>query len=343
MDKLIHSYVMAKVIIIIIGFRRSEDVVLCLEKLRRMPGPDFDVHICENGGDASYAMLVKDLSAVKSGQLSGLTPVNSILETRVTPLDDSRKVFVHRASGNLGYAGGINAVLDVTANSADWKAVWVLNPDTEPAPDALLALQNRAEEGGYGMVGSRIVLKHSDLIQMYGGRWRQWIAKGKNIGLGEPSSLQPDVDLIERQMDYICGASMYVTRAFVESVGRMEEGYFLYAEEVDWCFRRGDFKLGYAHDSIVYHAHGATIGSHHDRRSRSSFSVFLDERSRLLITRRFFPWRLPIVAMTTFAVATQQYLLVGAIRNYAAALAGWFDGLLGKKGFPRRFLPPGAA
>ena len=39
--------------------------------------------------------------------------------------------------------------------------------------------------------------------------------------------------------------------------------------------------------------HGATMGSSHDRRSRSPFSVYLDERNRLLITRRFDPVMLP--------------------------------------------------
>ncbi|KQS80568.1 hypothetical protein ASG25_03005 [Rhizobium sp. Leaf384] len=263
----------------------------------------------------------------------------TITRTRVIELSESGAlVYVHQASGNIGYAGAINAVLDYLKPDPDWDSVWVLNPDTEPAPDALIALKRRSEAGGYAIVGSRIVLMHNNKIQMYGGRWRRWMARGYNIGLGADRDATPDIAAVEAEMDYVCGASMYIIRPFIETIGHMDESYFLYAEEVDWCLRRGAFALGYAHDSIVRHSHGATIGSNHSRKNRSSFSVYLDERSKMLLTKRFYPKAFPLIMLFTL-ILTTQYAKQGAWKNFGVALQGWWSGVRGETGFPSRFLP----
>ncbi|GGH17193.1 hypothetical protein GCM10007036_18470 [Alsobacter metallidurans] len=327
---------MARCEIIIVGYRCEDDIVQCLHAIYALEGGDVSVRICENGGSQAYASLISALTEVFGS--SDTIPSSS------KSLDEGRRfagavpICAYLAAGNLGYAGGVNAILDVLEGDPDWEAVWVLNPDTQPRPGALKALRERAQDGAYGAVGSRIILKRSNTVQMYAGRWRRWMARGYNIGLGASADATIDPADVEANMQYISGASMYVTRSFINTVGRMDERYFLYAEEVDWFFRKGHFKLGYAHDAIVDHAHGATLGSSHDRRSRSSLSVYLDERSKLLLTRRFFPRQFPVVAVSTFLLAAQ-YLKAGAYKNYRVALAGWWAGLRGETGFPPSFAP----
>ena len=177
---------------------------------------------------------------------------------------------------------------------------------------------------------------------MYGGRWRALIARGFNIGMNAAGDADADTSEIERSMTYVSGASLYATRQFVEAVGFMAEDYFLYAEDVDWCLRRGNLRLGYAHDSIVYHVHGSTIGSAADRRKRSRLSVYLDERNKLLLTRRFFVRIYPVVVFTTLAL-TIQYLIHGAFGNFAVALSGWVAGIRGEVGPPKFVVAKGAS
>ncbi len=245
-------------------------------------------------------------------------------------------VRVYRAKDNLGYAGGINVSIRQLEAAAPWSALWILNPDTEPDPQALAALVRRAREGRYGLVSSRLVFKATGRVQSYGGRWRPLIARGFNIGMNAPRDAIPDFDAIERRMDYVSGASLFATREYVESVGPMDERYFLYCEEVDWCFRRGHRRLGYAHEALVYHSHGTTIGSSAGRGERSRISVYLDERNKLLFTRRFYPALYPLVLLTTL-VLTLQYLMAGAIDNFFVALSGWFAGVRGEEGRPDLF------
>jgi N-acetylglucosaminyl-diphospho-decaprenol L-rhamnosyltransferase len=122
------------------------------------------------------------------------------------------------------------------------------------------------------------VSKSTQRVQCYGSRWRPLMGRGFNIGLGAFLDAVPDIDEVERTMNYVSGASLFATREYIENIGLMDERYFLYCEEVDWCLRRGRHRLGYAHDSIVNHAHGTTLGSNSDPRKRSKLSVYLDEK-----------------------------------------------------------------
>lgn len=313
--------------IILVAYRNPDDLVECFSALARQHYRDFSVHVCENGGPEAFENLVAALGAAESlhgGQRTSPEEWTARLSS------DDRPVTIHRAPGNLGYAGGINHCLD-RIDALD--AIWILNPDTEADPDALAALVARMREGGYGMVGSRIVSTATNRVQLYGGRWRKLMARGFNIGLGAAPDAVPDVAAIESEMDYINGASMLVSRAFIEQVGRMRDDYFLYCEEVDWCLRRGNLKLGYAHGSLILHAHGSTIGSNRDRARRSRLSVYLDERNRLLLTRRIYPGAYPLVVLVTLGL-TLQYLRHGAVTNFRHALSGWFAALRGETGVP---------
>ena len=97
-------------------------------------------------------------------------------------------------------------------------------------------------------------------------------------------------------MDYVVGAAMLVSRRFIEEVGPMDASYFLYSEEHDWAHRgrqRG-FALGWAPRSIVFHKHGATIGT--SPGGGSNLSLFYLFRNKALFTARHYPALLPLAS-----------------------------------------------
>ncbi|MFN3394427.1 MAG: glycosyltransferase family 2 protein, partial [Candidatus Thermochlorobacter sp.] len=95
-------------------------------------------------------------------------------------------------------------------------------------------------------------------------------------------------------MDYVMGASMLVSKAFLETVGLMSEEYFLYFEELDWAMRaHGRFKLGYAEKSVVYQKSGQSVGN--TPRKWSALSVFYSTCSRIKFVRKFYPQFLPLL------------------------------------------------
>lgn len=325
------------VMIAIVGYRNAEDVRLCLLALVASEEKDFLVSICENGGLISYETLLSTLS-----ELVDFVDVDSehmddyVSLTRCGRLRPyGQPVRIYCAKSNLGYAGGVNVSIRQFVLTREWSALWILNPDTEPQPQSLSALIQRAEEG-YDIVASRLVNKITQRVQSYGGQWRWVIASGRSIGMNASKDAIPDVHKLESQMNYASGASLFASRNYVETVGLMDERYFLYCEEVDWCFRGKSLRLGYAHNALVYHSHGTTIGSNTDRKKRSDLSVYLDERNRHLFTRRFFRKRYPLIIFTTL-IFTAQYLRKRAAANFLVALSGWFAGLRGEEGLPLRF------
>lgn len=322
------------VAVAIVSYDSHEDVADLLRALEGQSWSDLSVHFCENAGEAAYGRLLAAIAAA-GGALGAAEPradVAGVAESANGRLASGRTIAAHRASGNLGYAGGVNACIRALAPGS-WEMVWILNPDTIPERDALAELAARLGQGGCGAVGGRIVYTESGKVQSYGGRWRALMARGLNLGLGDDLSDKPDAAEIERRMDFVSGACMLVSATFIEHVGLMDESYFLYCEEVDWCARRGALKLGFAPRAVIRHSHGKTIGSHRDRRLRSKLSVYLDERNKLLFTRRRHPAILPIVAITTFLL-NAQYLTAGAWANYGHAISGWWAGLRGLTGRP---------
>ena len=306
------------VAVVIVGYRNAGDIVRCLAALEKSTYRDFEVVICENGGGEAFSELRSQLPpALPNGQ-----PVKLIL-----------------APSNRGYASGINIAM---AGSRDADAWWILNPDTEPSPGAMAALVARGAQG-YDAVGGPILFPSGE-IQSFGGFWSSWRAKGYSLGYGAPAGTTPDAAAIERTQNYLSGASMYVGRTFVAVAGQMEERYFLYCEEVDWFLRAGrrGLRLGFAPDAVVVHHAGTTTGYGRSLGSLSGRAVFLDERNKMLLTRTFFPMRLPVAACMAFVRIIGRYARQGAFLQIGFGAAGWLMGLFGRDGIPRwaRGAPP---
>jgi GT2 family glycosyltransferase len=87
----------------------------------------------------------------------------------------------------------------------------------------------------------------------------------------------------------------------------MDESYFLYSEEHDWAQRgRFFFRLGYAPKSIVYHKHGATIGTNPS--GGSALSLFYLYRNKILFAARHHPMLLPTVVASVLWEAFKFFL-----------------------------------
>jgi hypothetical protein len=131
-----------------------------------------------------------------------------------------------------------------------------------------------------------------------------------------------ELDARPEHMDYVVGASMLVSRGFVEQIGFLDESYYIYFEELDWAERaRGKFKLGYAPESIIYHKEGAAIGTNANRAKRSLTSERYQSRNRVLFARRYCPWTLPTVLATVFATAAHRLYHGDPVR--ARAILAW--------------------
>jgi N-acetylglucosaminyl-diphospho-decaprenol L-rhamnosyltransferase len=300
------------VAIAIVGYNNTADIDSCIGAIAQSTYPDFEIVICENGSEETYQTLRDSFSA---------------------PLTGGQPVKVIKSPANKGYASGINQCIAASPSADAW---WILNPDTEPTPAALAALVRRLEQGDVQAVGNTVYFPDGR-VQSHGGAWRSWLARAVSIGSGSALETPPDAAAIERAQTYLSGASMLVSREFVQRTGSMPEEFFLYCEEIDWCLTaaRKGLKLGFAPGAAVLHKQGTSTGRSMSPGTRSRLSVYLDERNKILITKDHFPFRLPIAGAAALLLLALRYLRKGALRQFAYALSGWCAGLLGRRGIPR--------
>ena len=298
---------MARVAAIVLNWRRPLDTVRCVSSLIAL-GRDLDIIVLDNdSGDGSLGVIESGLAAIIAGR-----PGVAFIQT----------------GHNGGYAFGNNVGIRVALERQDCEFVWILNNDTVvPGPASLDALCARMDaDPSIGICGSTVVFAdRPGIVQsLGGGTFNPLTGRCRPIGLGDPLSNPIDQEAVERRLAYVSGAAAFVRRAYVEAVGPMTEDYFLYYEEIDWAWRGKDrFRLGYAADSVVFHAVGASIGTD-DFGNSSAASRYYFARSTLKFLARRWAISLPIGAAMLVREALAE-LLRGRWRNAEAiglALAG---------------------
>jgi N-acetylglucosaminyl-diphospho-decaprenol L-rhamnosyltransferase len=334
-----------RVAVIIVGFRNADDVRQCIIALARSTAQNFDIFVCENGGSSHFRDLSESFSRndfvspnpLFHSQINPETEFVSLISYRLR--ETAISLFIAEAAENLGYAGGINNWLRRLLERCGYVGFWILNPDTLVEPDALSELLYYVESSGKGMVGSRLVSTDDPpRIQCRGLRWRPFLASTKAIDFRALASRECDIEKVEKFLDAPSGASFYVTRECVERIGLMDERYFLFFEDLDWGMRAKKMcGLGYAHNAVVRHHGGTTIGSAVSRSKNSNLAVFLEFRNRLLFVRLRYPaW----FTWTTFVLALRalEYSVAGSLQNTKAAYRGIAAGLAGEIGRPDQLI-----
>jgi GT2 family glycosyltransferase len=309
----------SKTYIVIVNYKGWRDTLECLESVFRMDG-SFTVIVCDNGsGDPS----LDHIHAWARGDLDvWVPPANRLRKYSHPPirkpvptvelLDDElardvpgdARLILIRSRQNLGFAGGCNLGMTVALRRDDCRLIWLLNNDTVVRRDSLLTMIDRIERDAQaGICGSSLLFYHSpERMQLAGGAiLNRWLG---TVTLCHAGGHLQDVDPagVESTMSFVAGASMLVTRQFVETVGLMDPSYFLYYEEIDWTLRAGRrFRSVYAKDSIVYHKEGGSIGTSSDPTKRSLLADQYSVRNRIRFTRRFYPYALPTVYLALLA------------------------------------------
>lgn len=137
-------------------------------------------------------------------------------------------------SENLGYAGnnnvGIKYALD---QGADW--IFVLNEDTTLAQNCLENLVRVGQSDQcIGIVGPMVYhYDEPDVIQSAGGRmdrhWQTWHLAHNESDQGQYKKPHP--------VEWISGCAILVRRDVIEQLGSIDERFFYYWEETEWCLR----------------------------------------------------------------------------------------------------------
>jgi N-acetylglucosaminyl-diphospho-decaprenol L-rhamnosyltransferase len=298
--------------VLIVSYKSFPDIFDCIDALSKSRYEYFDVTICENGSLNDYQSL--------TSRLPNRLPLGQTITSYHSPNND-------------GFAAGINFLLDRVSGT---DAYWILNPDAIPFSDTLQSLVARLNEGDSQAIGHDIVWPDGRLASRGGGTWNKFTARAISLDYGKARGTYAPREIIESKINYLIGASMLISSEFLAHVGRMRNDYFLYCEEVEWFLRAAEVgqKIGYDPSALVVHRHGTSTGGGGALVGRSRVSVYLSERSKILLTRDRYPTLLPIAAIFVLLHCIRRYARAGAWRQLVHALSGWFAGLRNERGPP---------
>lgn len=291
----------ARAAVIVLNWNGWKDTIECLASLAHLHHSSYCVIVVDNASnDDSFHQIsawVEDNVGIGGHYNRFVKLKEDELAAFRSPLQPMEILLV-KASVNGGYARGNNLGIHL-AMQCGATHFWILNNDTVVHQDALCALERVVtNDPTVGIVGS-VLLYYDDRtrIQAYGGAtFDRYKARGSQIANGLTFDAQTIMSLSSAAPAYISGASTLVTDRFVKDVGVMEEGYFLYYEEIDWAIRSSKrWRLAISPESLVYHKEGASIGTS-TRSARSFLSQYYLNRNLLIFYRRFLPW------MSAFAV-----------------------------------------
>jgi len=284
---------------VVINWNGREVLEPCLRTLLASSYPNLSVLVVDNASTDGSAQFVRE---------------------------EFPSVSVSEQSSNLGFAAGVNAGLKVALDEgADY--VLLLNNDIELDVSAVSALVEAAlGHPGSAFVGPLIYFAdRPSVIWSAGGAVSFWTGNIRHLGLREEDAGQyAEI----QEVDYVTACAVLASAKAVSAIGLMDEAYYMYNEDTDWCIRARDagFQVLFAPGARIWHKVSMSSGG-----GMTPFKIY----HRLRSTLRFFslharPYHwigiVPLTAARTMGFAARE-LAGGNGANVAAVLRGAWDSM----------------
>lgn len=255
--------------IVLLNYNGFKDTIECIESiLLNVPNELYHIIVVDN---ASKNDSVEQLKLY----IKGLKKDN---------------IHFIQSEKNNGYSSGNNIGVEYARKHTESEYFWILNNDIIVKNDALSPLIYLMEsKDSIGIVGSLLLFKEEpEVIQSIGGSFNKYLARSKQLGFklnkASISNWEP------KQVEFVNGASLFVSKRFIQQVGLLCEDYFLYYEEVDWAIRakKKQFRVFIVPQSIVYHKQGASTNN--DAKGKRNLDMmYYQFRNLILFYRKFYP------------------------------------------------------
>ncbi|MBN2305864.1 MAG: glycosyltransferase family 2 protein [Anaerolineae bacterium] len=241
----------------ILNWNRPDLTIACLESLAALNYDDYKVLVVDNASrDDSVAQIQTAFPDVE----------------------------IIRSDTNLGFAAGHRVVKDrALADGAE--LLWMLNNDATANTETLSALVEAYQRDGDALYGSFSLSEDVPRKITFGG--------GRDLDAnGQPQVSQPynplsgksyDPSLPDRSVTDANGSSFMVPLSLVRQHGFMDEEFFFFGEETDYCYRMraaGVPVIMVTRSTIIHQRRGSTTGS-----------------QRLLVLRRYYKTRSELIML----------------------------------------------
>jgi GT2 family glycosyltransferase len=223
-----------KVAVIICNWNKKDYVLNCIQSVKASSYTNYDLIVVDNASTDGSA------EAIRTAYPNDVLLVNR---------------------ENLGGTGGFNTGMKYAMNRGGYDYLHLLDNDVVVAPDAIAQLVNALENAPEaGVAGSKICfMDRPDKIHEIGAFVN--FKAGINIKPNSYGRKDNKTSTKTCLVDYAAACSLMVRTSVVKEVGIMDEGFFLYWDDIDWCarIRRQGYKILGVGSSKIWHKMGGTV------------------------------------------------------------------------------------
>jgi GT2 family glycosyltransferase len=279
---------------IVIHWRNSDDTIACLESLRQLSSPCVKVILVNNG------------------------PPETVFESYAPKLT----ITIIQNQDNLGFAKANNQGIDQALQQGA-EYICLLNNDTLVDKDFLQPLIHHCKTHPRTIVSPAIYRFPSHQLESVGGAIIPWL--GITRLLKTISRTSPD---------YLSGACIFAKAEAFKEIGRLDESFFCYYEDLDWCQRAKakGFYLAVVPESHIWHK---TSASTKEGRGWGALKFYYMARNNLLFARKHLKGFSMYQWICSYLIAGSNLHLIQNCRNLTSLrmhTIGIWHGVGGKHG-----------
>jgi len=253
-----------KISVIILNWNGLEHTTECLQSLKKISYPNYEIIVVDNGSDGNDAELLWR----RFGSYIRLIENDT----------------------NHGFAGGNNIGMRYAFRSAMPDFVLLLNNDTVVDPEFLGRMVETAHvDPAIGIVGAEIRYYDApDRLWSVWDRMNFWIGQPLETRQGTTkriqtregdSSAHPLIEVV----DWATGCCLLIKKRVLEDIGLLDEGYFIYWDDVEYCFRakKAGYKTVYCSTAKIWHKVGKAVTG------VPGFALYYGTRNRFWFMRQY--------------------------------------------------------
>ena len=262
-----------------------------------------------NGYELTKDCLVS-LDAIKYINSKIIVIDNASTDSSAEKLSEMEGIDFIANGTNDGFVGGNNIGIKFALERGA-KYILLLNNDTIVEPDFLNELVLAMEtDQKIGVTGCKIMNYYDkDRVWSAGGGICKWTKKTFQYGEGKRDDGSYDE---AREVDFLSGCCLLIRREVIEKIGLLDNDYFMYYEDVDYCLRtkKAGFTVNYVPESVIWHKIGGS--------SNKSFMDYYRMRNFVLYLKKnynFNQYNLYIILFLTVMERLIRIILRGVINT----------------------------
>lgn len=242
---------MKKVAVVLVNYNGLKDSVECIESIRKSDcSDDITIVLVDNASKVNEAGIIKEQFG---------------------------DVVVIRSEVNGGFSAGNNIGIKY-ALKAGFEYILLLNNDTIIDSHMVSVLRNQCDEMVV-TVPKMLYYSEPEKIWYGGGEINRWTGNAKHRRMN-----QIDNSNEEEVVTFATGCCMMIHTDTLKKVGLLDESYFMYCEDTDFCIRlmQNNIKIKYIPSAKLWHKVSSSTGG-----EKSPFNTYYITRNRLNYVKKY--------------------------------------------------------